>query len=277
MLTSVARAVEAGELLAEWRAPATVLAPTLASWLADPAAEVRYRAAFLLAGTGIAAPYADQLATAAADPTMRDSRTRTTVGHAALWALTRIGDPRCVPGLVARLDSLEPAGYGAYFPRVPHIPWLPSVPEVLASVPQHGQELLPLVRQRLRAVARSPYEPDAWSWAGVAEAWGDAAADAVGDLIELLKHDETWWPAARGARRHRPRGRRRSPPTQAQSPALPQRGHRSRLGVLANRRGPRTAAGRVRQATRSGHGRRPHRQVRGRPRPARLHAPQPDP
>ncbi|MGP3756174.1 hypothetical protein [Streptomyces sp. IBSNAI001] len=59
---SVASA-QAGGLLAQWRSPADALLPRLVARLDDPAAEVRFRAAELLACLGpAAAAHADEVA-----------------------------------------------------------------------------------------------------------------------------------------------------------------------------------------------------------------------
>jgi hypothetical protein len=160
--------------------------------------ELRFRAAVLLGGIGSeAAPYADALAWAAEDATARSTSDSTTVGQAALWALSRIGDRRCLPGLRRQLEEytggMDSAGY---FSRYCHLPQIPALHEQLIPLSRFSPGLLPAVRECLRQVARTASSPGGWAWSRVVAAWGEAATDAVPELVALLGHESTWWSAA---------------------------------------------------------------------------------
>jgi hypothetical protein len=216
-----------GEFLDEWRSPSSAALEVLASWLSDPLPERRFRAAFLLGGLGTeAAPYADALALASEDPSAGRLGSET-VGQAALWALSRIGDPRCLPGLRQQLGEytggLDSAGY---LPRGTHLPQIPALHEQLLPLSRFSADLLPAVRECLRQVGRTASSPGGWSWTKVAAAWGDVATDAVPELVALLRHESTWWWAAQALAELGPAG-------SAAAPALRQRADHSRDAAWA--------------------------------------------
>jgi hypothetical protein len=136
------------------------------------------------------------LAELAGDEAIRDSRRRTTVGDAAVWALSRQHDPRCLPELVRRLtgDRLGFALHGEYFAREPTtFPfWLPGIEETLVSLHAHADDLVGAVCARLAAT-------DDWAFAArlcdALGAWGPAAQSAVPVLLDRLA-DQRAWPAA---------------------------------------------------------------------------------
>lgn len=93
---------EAWRLLVLRPSAAPALPPVAGRLLDDPADPVRLRAAYLLAVLGRqSARYADRLATLL-DDAGKDPCLDGTVGDYARWALTRIGDPRALPGLADR-------------------------------------------------------------------------------------------------------------------------------------------------------------------------------
>jgi hypothetical protein len=93
-----------GALLERWHAIPGSVPEFLAEQLDAPEPDVRFRAAWLLAGTGAdAMPWADRLAGLAVDPAGASDGRQVTTGDAAVWALARLGDPRCLPGLRERL------------------------------------------------------------------------------------------------------------------------------------------------------------------------------
>jgi HEAT repeat protein len=169
----------AAALLAQWRTLPPALHDFLVERLADDDAEVRFRAAFLLAC--VPSPTAaDALATLAADTAVRDSRGDVTVGDAAVWALARLGDARCVPLIRQRLAGprlgfapngqfyTTPAGSWDGF-------WLPAVDEALTPLATHAASLAPAVRVgSSHALCR------------LLGAWGAASAPAVPQLVTLL-------------------------------------------------------------------------------------------
>ncbi|MYR55857.1 hypothetical protein GTY54_19845 [Streptomyces sp. SID625] len=82
---------------------APALPPLAGALLRDPDDGVRYRTAHLLAVLGPrSAGYADESAALLHDPGGAEFL-EGTVGDHARWALTPIGDPRGLPGLVERL------------------------------------------------------------------------------------------------------------------------------------------------------------------------------
>ncbi|AZM50716.1 hypothetical protein DMB38_11885 [Streptomyces sp. WAC 06738] len=194
----------AGGLLAQWRSPAAALLPVLAGRLADPDAEVRYRAVELLACLGPqAAGHADAVAGLLGDGAARPgARTDETVGDTALWALARMNDPRCLPGLAGHIAGARTgfAAHSAYHGGVRgrHWPVLPALHEVLARLPGHAPALLPAIRDRLAATAGPAADTGTLTrLCDVLAAWGPAAAPAVPELLDLLRNDETWPAAAK--------------------------------------------------------------------------------
>ncbi|MFD4372451.1 hypothetical protein [Streptomyces sp. NPDC058486] len=177
-------ALDAGwRLLVRRPSAESALAPLAGALLSDPDEGVRYRAAHLLAVLGErAAPYADELAALVDDPGA-DEFFEGAVGDHARWALTRIGDPRALPGLVARLC----APYQGQFSRgyVITEPRLPEVEHVLLPLRAHAEALLPEVRRMLR-------DDGAGGWLTpcfleILAAWGPAAAPALPEVVPLLE------------------------------------------------------------------------------------------
>ncbi|GGX28932.1 HEAT repeat domain-containing protein [Streptomyces lomondensis] len=187
---------QAGELLVKWRSPARDLLPALAARLDDPVAEVRYRAAELLACLGpSAAAHADAVAGLLDDDAARTARAGETVADAALWALARMNDPRCLPGLIACLAG-APSGFppaAQYFGGDFHHPSLPALHEALVLLPDHAGTLVPAVCDRL-GTATDPRVRN--GLAEVLAAWGPAAEAAVPRLTGLLEDERTWASAA---------------------------------------------------------------------------------
>ncbi|MFD0574299.1 hypothetical protein ACFQ0T_40075 [Kitasatospora gansuensis] len=117
----------AWRFLTERRSVEAVLLPLAGGLLGFPDGTVRLRAANILAALGpVSAPYADQLAELLDDDSAEESEGPLegldgTVGEFARWALTRIGDPRALPGLVDQLRVREEQwrGYVIGDPRRP--------------------------------------------------------------------------------------------------------------------------------------------------------------
>ncbi|MEU5537619.1 HEAT repeat domain-containing protein [Streptomyces sp. NPDC020362] len=161
---------------------APALVPLAGALLADADDGVRYRAAHLLAVLGSrAAPYADRLAELLDDPGEAEFL-EGTVGDHARWALTRIGDPRGLPGLVERLYEPYRGQYSRSY--VMGDPRLPEVEDVLTPLGAHADVLLPAVRELLRdadtgiTVTRL--------FLGVLTEWGQAAVPALPEAVALL-------------------------------------------------------------------------------------------
>ncbi|MFE9845228.1 HEAT repeat domain-containing protein [Streptomyces goshikiensis] len=139
---------EGWRLLLDRPGAAAPLLPVAAGMLADPDDDVRYKAVHLLAVLGRrAAPYADRLAALLDDPGESESFDGT-VGDLACWALTRIGDPRALPGLVERLVAPYRDMRGRCYR--PSDPRRPDVVDVLRPLRAHAALLLPAVREALR-------------------------------------------------------------------------------------------------------------------------------
>ncbi|MFE1266724.1 HEAT repeat domain-containing protein [Streptomyces sp. NPDC058758] len=193
----VAALAQAGGLLSRWRSPAAPLLPRLVGRLDDPAAEVRFRAVELLACLGrTAAAHADDAAALLTDGATRATRGREGVGEAAVWALARMNDPRCLPSLVEFVAGAR-SGFASYSVHSAaderHPVRLPSLSEVLHRLPDHAGTLLPAVRDRLGTVTDDRL---LHRLCGVLAEWGPAAEQAVPRLLGLLEDDRTWTAAA---------------------------------------------------------------------------------
>lgn len=185
----------AGLLLAQWHSPATDLLPVLAQSLEAAEPEIRVQAAHLLAALGtVSAPYTEQLVAHLADHGSRPSRrVADTVADNALWALSRWGDPRCLPGLVDRLFARRAvfATHGSHYsPGFLYFPTLPGMHEVLMPLRAHADELLPDLRALLRRVHASDDHEAVRACAQVLAAWGPAALPALPELTGLLAHPQ---------------------------------------------------------------------------------------
>ncbi|MFD0344933.1 HEAT repeat domain-containing protein [Kitasatospora aburaviensis] len=174
------------------------LLAVLAARLDDPAPEVRFRAAELLACLGPAAvDHADEVAVLLGDTAARDTRKRETVAEAALWALARMNDPRCVPGLIELMADTRSgfAAGSAHYPDTAglHHVVLPAIHEVLGRLPDHAELLLPAIGEQLDAVTDDRVLDRLCE---VLADWGPAAKGAVPQLLGLLEDDRTWAAAA---------------------------------------------------------------------------------
>ena len=190
---------QAADTLSDSRSTVSALLPAVAARLSDPDTEVRYRSVDLLACLGPSAgEYADVVADLLGDSSARATRSgRTTVADVALWALARMDDRRCVPGLIERIGG-SPSGFGtgggARIGRgMPYYPDLPTLGELLSSATEHAGTLLPAVRHRLRPKAGGHV---LGRFAEVLAAWCTAADSAVPELLDLLEQDSTWQAAA---------------------------------------------------------------------------------
>ena len=164
---------EVAALLARWRTVTPALHGYLIDRLGDRDAEVRFRAAYLLACVP-SSRAADALAALVDDdPSVVD---------AAAWALARLGDDRCLPAMRERLAGprLGFSPHGDFFTTPPgswHGFWLPSIDEALIPLVALAGDLVPAVR-----VGSSP------ALCRLLGAWGAASAPAVSQLVPLLDH-----------------------------------------------------------------------------------------
>ncbi|MGW0575650.1 hypothetical protein ACWD25_06705 [Streptomyces sp. NPDC002920] len=193
----VAALAQAGGLLARWRSASTALLPALSARLDDPAPEVRFRAAELLACLGpAAAAHADEVAVLLGDTTARDTGERATVAEAALWALARMNDPRCLPGLIELMAGTR-SGFARsalhHDPDRLHDAVLPMLHEVLGHLPDHAELLVPAIGEWLDADTSDHVLN---YLCRLLADWGPAAKAAVPRLLPLLEDDRTWTAAA---------------------------------------------------------------------------------
>ncbi|WP_406210455.1 hypothetical protein OH807_40735 [Kitasatospora sp. NBC_01560] len=175
----------AWRLLTERRSVEATLLPLAGALLTSPDGAVRLRAANILAVLGPAAVrYADRLA-ALLDDDAADEYLDGTVAEIARWALSRIGDPRALPGLIGQLRAQEEEqgrGYANADPR------RPSVTDVLVPLRAHADVLLPAMREAIRQ--GGPRGGATREFLVVLEAWGEDALPALPDLLPLLT--DTW-------------------------------------------------------------------------------------
>ncbi|WP_371574408.1 hypothetical protein [Streptomyces sp. NBC_01314] len=153
--------------------------------LHHPDPSVRVRAAHLLGILGSrATAYADQLA-ALLDDSAEVEFLEGAVGEHACWALTRMDDPRALPGLVDRLCApfreQYSRGYSVGEPR------RPEIADVLTPLRAHAETLLPSIREELR---RDLTDPDAHGaltsdFLATLKAW---ETDALPALPEITAH-----------------------------------------------------------------------------------------
>lgn len=194
----VATLGQAGLLLAEWRTIDTALLPFLADQVNATETEVRYRAAFLLGCLGAdSAAHADRLAELVDDVATRDSGLHYAVGDAALWALARQHDPRCVPGLIGRLTG-DRLGFDV---RSSHTSdrylftfQQPGIHETLTPLREHAADLIDAVVARIATTTDTVLVS---LLCDVLGAWGPAAGAAVPVLLPFLTDDDRWPAAAR--------------------------------------------------------------------------------
>ncbi|WP_327709732.1 HEAT repeat domain-containing protein [Streptomyces sp. NBC_00464] len=188
---------QAGTLLSQWHSPTDALLPRLVARLDDPHTEVRFRAAELLACLGPAATaHADEVAALLSDTAARTRHTRQTVGEAALWALARMNDPRCLPGLIELIAGARSgfASASAHYPATDlHHVTLPALHEVLGHLPDHAEPLLPSICGRLDTATDDRLLN---RLCDVLADWGPVAEAAVPQLTGLLEDDRTWMAGA---------------------------------------------------------------------------------
>ena len=168
----------------QWRTATDGLLPLLIRSLDDDVPEARYRAAALFACLGPdAAAHADHLVARTTDAAMRDSRTRTTVGDAAVWALARQGHADCLPGLVERLSG-DRLGFDTMLVHSGReMPGLaqPAICEVLVPLRRHAGVLLGPLAARRDLTS---------SLCRVVEAWGPDAAVALPAIVDAAADEK---------------------------------------------------------------------------------------
>ena len=187
---------EAALLIATWRSPQETLLPAVATHMSDPSSEARAYAIHVVAACGPAsAPFADRVAELMTDDTPASAHDDQTIGDLAVWALARIGDHRCVDELRAQVqgaregfDVWSSAGGHPRFYRLD----MPAMHQVLGPLRELVPELLPAVRERIRASEDYQWHRE---MAQTLAAWGADGAAAVPELVDLLAVDAAGWAA----------------------------------------------------------------------------------
>ncbi|WP_328456879.1 HEAT repeat domain-containing protein [Streptomyces sp. NBC_00386] len=177
----------AAQSLSSRRSAVADLLPAVARRLGDPEPDNRLFAARVLGMCGRAArPWADALAAMSTDAGEPHPPTRS---H-ALWALSRLGDARCVPPLVRRLTE-ERHGFASHSSHADG--WWTyelSLNEVAADLGAHADVLLPPLRARLPAASSLD---ERRSLCRLLTSWGASAAPAIPELLALLDTDAAVW------------------------------------------------------------------------------------
>ncbi|SBV00649.1 PBS lyase HEAT-like repeat-containing protein [Streptomyces sp. Ncost-T6T-1] len=172
----------AATLMSRWRSAVPELLPEVAEFADDPDPENRAFALRVVAMCGAAArPWADRVAAHLTE----DDEPHEPARRHAVWALSRLGDERCVPALAAGLLNGRPTGFALTFPYDSVYAWQKSdlnYPEALGPFADHVDTLLgPLLT---RASAEPPTERDACY--GIVRRWHQDGAPVVEALIERL-------------------------------------------------------------------------------------------
>ncbi|MFF9014286.1 hypothetical protein ACF09C_15125 [Streptomyces sp. NPDC014870] len=177
----------AAEAMSRRRSAVPALLPAVARLLSAAEPDHRLFAARLLGMCGHAArPWADALAVMVTD----EGETHLPAQDHAVWALSRLGDARCVPPLVERLAG-ERLGFADHETHADG--WWTyelSLVETAGPLAAHAEVLLPPLRSRL-AAAQALGERRALCQ--LLERWGPAAAPAVPELAHLLGTDCAVW------------------------------------------------------------------------------------
>lgn len=174
-------------VLREWRTADEEVVPLVADRLSDPDPGTKKLAISILAGFGtLASNYADSIFDALHASNVEDQD----LTEAAVWALSAVRDPRCVPP-VARLLLTGKFSYRVlpvYFPEEFEGFDLPTLAEVLIPLRAHAGELLPPILRLLAAEDSGCRVRE--QLLAVLESWGPAAGSAVGEVVSLLGRGE---------------------------------------------------------------------------------------
>ncbi|MFJ3206255.1 hypothetical protein [Streptomyces sp. NPDC086989] len=177
----------AAEMLSRRRSAVPELLPAVARLLSDAEPDNRLFAARVLGMCGHAGrPWAHALAAMVTD----EGEPYLPAQDHAVWALSRLGDARCVPPLVRRLSGKR-LGFGYH--GVHADGWGThelSLTETAGGLGAHADVLLPPLRARLAA---GPTLDERRALCQLLESWGAAATPAIPDLIGLLDTDAAVW------------------------------------------------------------------------------------
>ncbi|MCX5009301.1 hypothetical protein OHB05_43095 [Streptomyces sp. NBC_00638] len=182
----------AAQALSARRSAVAELLPSVARALSDPDPGNRLFAARVLGMCGHASlPWADALAAMVTnDEGEGEGEADLPARSHALWALSRLGDVRCVAPLARRLGGAR-TGF-AYHASHADGWWTYelSLGEVAGGLGAHAGVLLPPVRARLAAASTLD---ERRGLCQLLESWGAAAAPAIPDLLGLLDTDAAVW------------------------------------------------------------------------------------
>ncbi|MFD5632863.1 HEAT repeat domain-containing protein [Streptomyces sp. NPDC127077] len=177
----------AAQALSRRRSAVVDLLPDVARSLDDPEADNRLFAIRMLGMCGRAAhPWADALAAMSTEAGEAHPQVRT---H-ALWALSRLGDARCVPPLARRLADADP-GFVHHSSHADG--WWTyelSLNDVAADLGAHADVLLPPLLARLTTATGLD---ERRALCQLLTAWGEASAPAIPELLALLDTDAAVW------------------------------------------------------------------------------------
>ncbi|MFF6785307.1 hypothetical protein [Streptomyces sp. NPDC012510] len=182
-------------LLVSCRSAESAVLPLAGGALDHPDVSVRVRAAHLLGMLGPrATAYADRLA-ALLDDSAEVEFLEGAVSEHACWALTRMDDPRALPGLVDRLCAPFREQYGRSY--CTGEPRRPEPVDVLAPLRAHADTLLPSIREELR---RSLADPDAHGvltadFLATLKAWETDALPALPEITGYVNDRFHWYSA----------------------------------------------------------------------------------
>jgi hypothetical protein len=191
----------AAEGLRRWRSLTAEVVPLLADRLGDlhPDGDFVGRDALILLAAlgppavGHAAGLMDHYAALLGDDSPVPGLPRVPAAAIGGFALARLGDPRCIPTLQSHLDGTrtgppvqgrtsdddDQAAFQSdiYWTPGEYRCYPPGISDVLMLVPQFAAELAPHLGRRLRSSERP--QP----FLRVVEAWGEAAAATVPDIL----------------------------------------------------------------------------------------------
>ncbi|MFE7839940.1 HEAT repeat domain-containing protein [Streptomyces sp. NPDC057474] len=182
-------------MLVSRRSVEPAVLPLAGGALHHPDPSVRVRAAHLLGTLGPrATAYADQLA-GLLDDSGEAELLEGAVSEHACWALTRMDDPRALPGLVDRLCApfrgLDGGSYSSGEPR------RPEIVDVLAPLRAHAGTLLPSIREELRRNLNDPGAPGVLTtdFLATLKVWETDALPALPEITAYVTSRFRWYAA----------------------------------------------------------------------------------
>lgn len=187
---------EAGSLLSRWRTVGAGVAALAATHLRSGNPAVRFRCCYLFACAGdVAAPHADAVASLLTDTaTSPGPHSPGAVASAAVWALSRMGDARCLPPIIEDLGrrAAHFGGITSVAGSGPFMFWEIGIGQVLAPLRGQAWTLVPHLE---RALPQAAKDYRALRIAEVLDEWG-LAGNAPKEVVDQLKDVTAWKQAA---------------------------------------------------------------------------------